>query len=201
MPVVKICGIRSLADAERAVELGAEYLGFIFAESPRKIDQADARQIRKRIGSSARIVGVFKDQDLQVVNDIADALRLDFVQLHGSESPDYCKAINAPIIKAVELDQNSTPDLSEYLVHAFLFDRPKSKSDDKLWLEKTVKEQKEYLERWRPFFLAGGLNSENLNLALSIDPYGVDTASGVESSPGVKDHVKLENFLAAARGN
>lgn len=199
MPVVKICGLRSLEDAEKAVELGAEYLGFIFAESPRKIDQADARQIRKRIGSTAKIVGVFKDQDSQYINDLADALRLDFVQLHGAETPEYCAQISHPIIKAIELDGNEQ-DLSNYYVHAFLFDRPKSKSDDTQWLERVVNNHREYLERWRPFFIAGGLSSDNLNIALRLTPYGIDTASGVESSPGVKDHAKLKSFISTARG-
>lgn len=203
MPLVKICGICRLEDAEKAVELGADFLGFIFAESPRKIEAADARMIRRRLGDRVKCVGVFKDQSAQIVNDTADALKLDFVQLHGSESAQFCSQIHHPIIKAVELQPGKTElsALSEYGVHAFLFDRPKALSRDAGWLNSVVEDCAAQIDRWRPFFIAGGLTAENLQLALRLDPYGVDTASGVESQPGVKDEKKLESFFQSLRGS
>ena len=201
MPLVKICGIKRLEDAEISVELGASFLGFIFAESPRKIEAADARSIRRKLGATVKFVGVFKDQSAQYVNDTADVLKLDFVQLHGSESPDYCRQLNHATIKVAELrpDEEQVLDLSEYGPHAFLFDRPKSLSADHSWLSHVVEKMGAELERWCPYFIAGGLTADNLDLALRLDPYGVDTASGVESEPGVKDHKKLEAFFDALK--
>lgn len=201
MTAVKICGICNLADAQKAVELGADYLGFIFAESPRKVELTDLRLIKKELNTQSNFVGVFRDQDYRYVNDMAEICRLDYVQLHGSESPDYCRQISRPIIKAIELcTEESFPVLSEYSVHAILFDRPKhlSKHDD--WLKLIIEKYRAEICDNQPFFIAGGLNAQNVTAALSLNPYGIDVASGVEMDPRRKDHDKLEQFFQAVQG-
>ncbi len=203
MPELKICGITNLEDAEKSVSLGADYLGFIFAESQRQIALPDARQIKRKLKDQVRFVGVFKDQDPRFVNDTAEVLGLDFVQLHGSESAEYCLQMNRPVIKVVELDLLADiPDLSNYraAVQAFLFDRPKSMSKTHDWIEQVASRYGDQLEPYQPFFIAGGLNSENLHHALSLNPFAIDLASGVESEIGKKDHQKLESFVIAMQG-
>lgn len=210
MPALKICGICNLEDATKCVELGADYLGLIFADSPRQVQPADARIIKRKLAEKVKLVGVFRNQDERFINDTADALNLDFVQLHGSESPEFCLQIARPVIKAIEIaaqtiadsatDKLLLPDLSNYAVHAFLFDRPKSMSQSPDWLEQVVNQLGEAVQRWQPFFIAGGLTADKLELAFKLNPFGIDLASGVEAQAGVKDHKKLEEFFQAARG-
>jgi phosphoribosylanthranilate isomerase len=226
MPSIKVCGICNLEDAEKAVELGAEYIGFIFAESARQVSAADARQIKRKLKGEIKFVGVFRNQDPRFINDTAEVLGLDFVQLHGDESPEYCRQIHKPIIKAIELiptsNHQKAPSLSDverhqgvekdaksaeqlarlkdYGVHAFLFDRPKSLAGDTQWLEKIISEYATQLQDWQPFFIAGGLNAQNVQLACKLHPFGIDIASGVEAEPGKKDHKKLEEFFQAVQG-
>jgi phosphoribosylanthranilate isomerase len=205
MTSIKICGICNIEDAEKCVELGADYLGLIFAESPRQIQPADARQIRRRLKGSVKFVGVFKDQDPRFINDTAEVIGLDLVQLHGAESPDYCMQMSHPVIKAIELpisaQQNAIlPDLSAYNVHAFLLDRPKSMSKEESWLARVVENCADQLQSWQPFFIAGGLTAENVHIACKLRPFGVDVASGVEAEPGKKDYKKLEAFFQQVQG-
>jgi len=200
-PVVKICGITRLEDACKAAELGAEYLGFIFAESPRSIEPAEARTIKKKLKGACKFVGVFKDQDQRMVNDTASALGLDFVQLHGRELPEYCRGLTAPVIKTVEIGADLHFEIPEDLsVHAFLFDRPKSLQEDESWLTRVAEELHASLQGYQPFFIAGGLNCQNLETACKLNPYGLDLASWLESEPGKKDHQKMEMFFNKLRG-
>lgn len=200
-PAVKVCGICRLEDACKAVELGAEYLGFIFAESPRSISPQEARSIKKKLQGQAKFVGVFKDQDLRQVNDTAQALGLDFVQLHGKETAEYCRKLSTAVIKAVEIGAQMDFEIPEGLaVHAILFDRPKALSADTGWLENLAAKLSNELQKYQPFFIAGGLDSRNLESALKLNPYGLDLASSLESEPGVKDHKKMELFFSKLKG-
>ncbi len=199
-PLVKICGITNLEDAEIAVSLGAAYLGFIFAESPRKMELDAARIIKRKLKGQVKFVGVFQNQEAAFLNNTADVLGLDFIQLHGVETADFIRILNHPVIKTVELPdpENTNFDfstLSDLACHAFLFDRPKSDSNNSNWLANVVKHYKESLSKYQPFFIAGGLSSENLHLALSLEPFAVDLASSIESKPGVKDHSKMSEFF------
>jgi phosphoribosylanthranilate isomerase len=111
--------------------------------------------------------------------------------------------MNRPVIKAIEIDlEKAMPDLSDYAscVHAFLFDRPKSQASKHDWLEKLLDTRMTELERWQPYFIAGGINDKNLELALKLNPFGVDLASSVEKEPGKKDPEKLESFFNALQG-
>lgn len=219
-PDVKVCGICQLEDALAAVSQGANMLGFIFAESPRKIELEQALGIvttmRKMDLSTPKFVGVFKNQPVDEILNIAETLMLDAVQLHGAETPRDCVDIkiaarnfgnsNLFLIKAIEIDpSNEAPFNLEPLMYAgcadlFLFDRPKRLKDDPTWLDAVVSRLRDSLQSWRPFYMAGGINEENVLSSLDLRPSGIDLASGVECSPRQKDHSKLKNFFDRLKG-
>jgi phosphoribosylanthranilate isomerase len=205
---VKICGITSTADAKLASDLGADYLGLIFVDSPRKIDIALAREIR-RAEHRALLVGVFKDAPRGEVIETVRAAKLDLIQLHGDESPEYCDDVLArtgqPIIKAFKA--SNLPDvreLSRYRTAGFfMFDIDKRMvenppSEDfvhRMWDIAARKRRKGFR-----IFLAGALDKDNVREAIRrTNAYGVDVCRGVEESPGVKDPVELERFIEEVR--
>ncbi|MBX9569904.1 MAG: hypothetical protein K2X77_13485 [Candidatus Obscuribacterales bacterium] len=220
--LVKVCGICNIHDAEFAATSGADFLGFIFAESPRKLDAGEAASIISGIRSSCdkapKLVGVFRNQPIEEVLQTSRRLELDAIQLHGSESPDYVlelresllgngkSAQNPPIIKVIEIDPadsqvfNIDPAIYAGLVDLFLFDRPKAHASNVSWLDNVLKTVGDKLCLWRPFLFAGGINEGNFAKALTLKPVGVDLASGVESSPRQKDHSKIKNFFDKIKG-
>ena len=140
---IKICGITSLDDALAALEAGADYLGLIFAQSsPRRVELEAAKEIIAGVAGRAQIVGVFKDQDLEFVSDLALSLKLDYVQCHGKESVDYARRLPTKVIKVLELEGVSASDsklgslAQEWKedAHFLLFDRPKLLSDPEWYL-------------------------------------------------------------------
>jgi phosphoribosylanthranilate isomerase len=200
---IKICGITKSSDALNAIAAGANLLGFIFvSSSDRKIDEETANEVLQAVAGRARTVAVFRNSSVEDVKRIASSLKFDFVQLHGTESPEFCKGINIPLIKVIELDPTaSDADLAK-LIDSYdfcdyiLFDKPKG-LDFSSWLDMAV-ERVETLNLSRPFFFAGGLNHANVRLVLSrISPYALDVASGVESAPGTKDMDKMIAFCNA----
>jgi phosphoribosylanthranilate isomerase len=139
------------------------------------------------------------------VQRISESLKFDYVQLHGSESPQFCKEVSAPVIKVLELDEKSDDielsrvidsyDFCDYI----LFDKPKDLNFSD-WLTRAI-DRVERLQLERPYFFAGGLNPANVPLVLSrIKPYAVDVASGVESAPGLKEMEKMKAFCGAVKG-
>jgi phosphoribosylanthranilate isomerase len=202
MTEIKICGITNLKDARRVFECGADALGFIFhPESPRYLTPGAARKIIKGLPAEITKVGVFVNREYQVVKGMADYCGLDIIQLHGDETPEYCSSFPPfSLIKAVSKwkDTDLRP-LSKYPVKAFLVDSRDQehyggtgiKSD---WtLAKKIGEIK-------PLILAGGLNAENIREAIeTVSPDAVDIASGVEISPGKKDHEKMRELIDIVR--
>lgn len=199
---VKICGITNLEDARFASGALADYLGFIFyPDSPRYIEPAKAGAINNWIEGPLK-VGVFVNQPLDDVNRIVKETGIDMVQLHGSESPEYCSLIESPVIKAIHISENTlVNDLQnkalEYssVADYLLFDTKISgqwggtgKIFDWNVLESISKEI--------PFFLSGGLNASNVKKAIeTVQPAVVDLSSGLEESPGLKDFDKVEEFF------
>ncbi len=170
--------------------------------SPRAIDDQTVQEVLKFVDGRAKTVAVFRNNDLEEVKRIASTRQFDFVQLHGSESPQYCQSVGAPIIKVIEID----PQLEDaklmalidlYKDHDYiLFDKPKQ-LDFATWLDVAV-EKVENLRVSRPYFFAGGLNHTNVRGVLSrIKPHALDVASGVEASPGLKDMDKMIAFCDA----
>jgi phosphoribosylanthranilate isomerase len=198
---IKICGITNLDDALTAVEAGADAVGFVFhRESPRVVSRKAAATIIAGLPVSVTPVGVFVDEDINIVRETMDECGLRLAQLHGTESADYCVALGRPVIKAIRLQNLPDQDaMARYQVGAFLLDAfvvgiPGGTGTCADWDLATA-------IRWsRPLILAGGLTPENVGKAIRlIRPYGVDVSSGVEVRPGKKDDVKIRAFVAAAK--
>ena len=200
---VKVCGITSYDDAALALDQGVDALGFNFyPRSLRYINPAQARSIIGRLPPFAVTVGLFvNEQHPRAVSETARGAAVQVLQFHGDESPDYCRYFASwPLIKALRLDRASVgAELGEYPVQAFLLDS----RDDALYggtgqtfdwsLAESVK-------GIRPIVLAGGLRPENVAEAIrTVQPYGVDVCSGVESAPGKKDAGKLIAFMDEVR--
>ncbi|MCK4773154.1 MAG: phosphoribosylanthranilate isomerase [Candidatus Krumholzibacteria bacterium] len=205
---IKICGITTVDDAKLSLELGADYLGLIFVESPRRIGIARAREIRRAL-PSAMLVGVFRDATVDEVTETTRAVRLDLVQLHGSETPEYCDEVlsktGRPTIKAFRsTDLPDVRELSRYRTTGFfLFDVDKRMVDNppteeqirRMWDITARKRRKGFR-----IFLAGTLDHHNVREAVRrTNAFGVDVCRGVEMSPGIKDPEALKQFIAEAR--
>ena len=201
---VKICGITNAADAVAAIDAGANLLGFNFYEkSPRHIAPVEAAKIRARLPPKVKAVGIFVNALPADVMALRKSLKLDAVQLHGDESPEFVADIAsaAPVIKAFHVEPEfPLATLDEYPgAFAFLFDAAHTgqyggtgRTTD--W---DVARRAAMSHR---IILAGGLKIENVAAAVRIvRPYGIDVASGVESSPGKKDHERLREFIQEVR--
>ena len=194
---VKICGTTSLKDAFLAVESGADAIGFIFYKmSPRNISQKEAKEIILQLPPFIETVGVFVNETSDKINRIAEQCKLNSIQLHGEESPALCRRVKRKVIKAFRVkNADSLKSIASYKVSGFLLDSYNDGSKGGTgqvfdWnLALRVKKQ-------GPVILAGGLNPYNVFTAIHrVKPYGVDVCSGVENSPGIKDHEKIRAFI------
>ncbi len=205
MAKVKICGNTNSADAIKARELGADFLGFIFCESKRRITPDQAKEIISAVGKFDQFVGVFANQPKEEVEAIATRLGIKWLQFHGDETARYCQFFmdrHFHVIKTFRIkDLMSLKRLGEYDVSAFLFDaylRGELGGTGKTFDWSLIAEKPYIREK---LFLAGGLTVQNLETALKqISPYAVDVASGVEKSPGIKDAALLGQFITTAKG-
>jgi phosphoribosylanthranilate isomerase len=196
---VKICGITSADDAAAAVEAGADALGFVFVPgTPRLVHLDVAERIVRDLPPFVTTVGVFVDQSLEDLLRIADRCHLRAVQLHGSEPDAYCRCIPLTVIKAIRVrDVQDLGSIATYPAHAFLLDafvegQAGGTGTPISWDVTRQAKGK------APIILSGGLRPDTVGLAIRlVRPYGVDVSSGVERSPGRKDHKKVREFLAA----
>ena len=197
---IKICGVTRAEDALAAVRLGADALGFNFwPGSKRHVTPAAARAIIARLPPFVTPVGVFVNQTEGEMRAIAAESGIQVFQLHGDEPPELCARLPMPVVKAIPVDQvRALSRLLSYEVAAFLLDTPSrgygGSGEPFDWsLAEGVSEV-------APVILAGGLTPENVAAAVrAVRPYAVDVASGVESSPGVKDMARMSRFFAAVR--
>ena len=194
---VKICGMTNLKDVKVAVDGGVDAVGFIFyKKSPRSVTMQVVREIVLELPPFVDSVGVFVNETAEQINKIADHCKLDRVQLHGDESPAFCKKIRRRVIKAIRVkDIQSLKKLSDYPVSSFLLD---TFSEDQYGgTGKVFDWNLAYsAKKYGPIILAGGLTPINVRQGIQrIQPYGVDVCSGVESQPGIKDHKKMQAFL------
>ena len=194
---VKICGITSLKNASMAVNFGASALGMIFYRgSLRYVEPYKTGKWISQISGQVKKVGVFVNEEIEVIQSIVKRLSLDYVQLHGDESPEFCAKINKPIIKVIRVDNyvdNSL--LKEYNVNAFLMDTYKEGLPGGTG-EKFNWNFISSLKTETPIILSGGLNAENIIEGIDrIHPAAVDLSSGVESSPGKKDQNKMKQLF------
>lgn len=193
--LVKICGIRTEEAAGAAVESGADMIGLVFAESRRQVTLEQAARVLKAVeGRSIKTAGVFRNQSVEAVNQICRTLGLDYAQLHGDESSDYCRQIDGKVIKALPISSLGEAfdfqDCSDFL----LIDSPEPGSGEAFdW--NRLKDTSLSL----PYILAGGLTPENVGSAIeAASPQGVDVSSGVETD-GTKDTKKIRRFIREAR--
>ena len=198
---IKVCGTTNLKDALFAVDSGVDAIGFIFyKKSPRYILQKDAKDIVAKLPPFVETVGVFVNETSDRVNRIAEQCKLTAIQLHGDESSAFCRRIKRRVIKAFRVkDTNSFKGMADYDVSGFLLDSYNEESKGGTgktfdWnLALRAKKQ-------GPIILAGGLNPYNVYTAIHrVKPYGVDVCSGVEKSPGIKDSVKIDEFIKSVR--
>ena len=198
MIAVKICGITSLKDAEMAVNYSVSAIGMIFCpDSPRYVDPAEMEQWIDRIPDSVKKVGVFVNEQIDTINNITRQLKLEFIQLHGDESPEFCNGIIRPVIKVFRVgDDFDAIVLNEYDVHGFLFDTYKKGNPGGTGTRFNW-DLIANLKTETPIILSGGLTPENvLNGIEAVNPAAVDVNSGVESVPGVKDEEKIKELFS-----
>jgi phosphoribosylanthranilate isomerase len=207
MTKVKVCGITNLADAEKALEFGADALGFNFyPPSPRCIAPEEARAVLQRLPEGSCNIAVFVNEPKEKVREIVAQGELangrqaySALQFHGEESQEYCRGWSMKVIKAFRVrEKKSLEGMEQFPADFYLLDSwslgygGSGAAFFWEWLEGLKTEK---------LILSGGLNIENVVAAIRrIHPYGVDVCSGVETRPGMKDHAKLKEFILAAKG-
>ena len=197
---VKICGITRLEDALAAVECGADALGFVFwPDSPRWIDPLRAQGIVAALPRPVMPVGVFVNQEVEDVNEIAAVARLGAIQLHGDETADYAARMSRPVLKAMNVAaaSNAAIDGTWPSPAMILLDAhdPVKRGGTGQTIDWTAAAA---VAARRRVILAGGLSPENVAVAIDqVHPYGIDVSSGVERAPGVKDHGRLRALFEA----
>jgi phosphoribosylanthranilate isomerase len=213
---VKVCGTTSLRDAQLSVTAGANALGFIFAPSPRQVEVETAKQIVAALGGEVEAIGIFVNESPARVAAIANDAGLSGVQLHGEEAPgqmaDFRRELGQrKIIKALlvsSLQSNSDSQLEEYLdahdsLDAVLLDSGSARQRGGSGVPFDWEDASAIASRIRdsmPLIVAGGLNSGNVARAIELfQPWGIDVVSGVESTPGTKDEIKLRQFMSVVR--
>ena len=196
---IKMCGMTRPQDIAHAARIGAHAVGFIFAPSPRKVTAVKAFALTDQADALLK-VGVFVDEDIHIIKNIQRLCKLDIIQLHGNESPEYCHQLGGRIFKAFRLKDESLiqhfsdyPDNVKILVDAW----------DALQAGGTGKQISfNLLDQIRDFsriIIAGGVGLENVvKIAQTYHPFGVDVNSKIEKSPGIKDHKLMTRFVEIA---
>jgi phosphoribosylanthranilate isomerase len=207
---IKICGLKTPEAVDRAVELGATHLGFIFFEkSPRNIHVEEAARLADRVRGKAKIVAVTVDADNEELDDIIQTLNPDILQFHGHESPGHLLTIKSiyglDVMKALSISQSDDLRKAEAYIgiaDRFLFDAKAPKGSDLpggngVAFDWTIMNA---LDEQIDYMLSGGLNKDNVGKALAMTrATGLDVSSGVESSPGVKDLGMMDVFFESVR--
>jgi len=202
MTKVKICGITNLADALLSAKFGADALGFNFYEkSQRYIAPEKAREIIKELPAHVLKVGVFVNENLNKIIEIAATAKLDAIQLHGEETPEFVRELkaktNLEIIKAFRVSPEFKPEnVLQQEVDAILLDsysRHENGGTGETFDWEIAKKVREIFPK---MYLAGGLSAKNVAKAiLIVKPFAVDACSSIEKLKGIKNHTKVKNFL------
>ncbi len=205
MVYIKVCGITNLEDALMSLEAGADALGFNFyCGSVRYISPQDARSIIEELPRAILSIGVFVNEDApETVARIADEAAVSAVQLHGDESPQYCRALRDRfVIKALRADKKFSPESAAlYEPQAILldaYDATARGGTGRVFDWQLARQTRELVPK---LFLAGGLSPDNVAEAISIvKPFAVDACSSLECAPGRKSRHRVRAFVAAVRG-
>ena len=200
---VKICGITREEDAATAVEAGATMVGFIFDPSSRRfIRPVDAARIVRMLPSSVVPVGVFVDAPREEVTRSVGESGVRCIQLHGEETPEATEGYAVPVIKGIRVRPGFDPNVvRRYSVHAVLLDAfvEGQHGGTGVSFDWAIATKAASFAR---IVLSGGLTSENVREAIRrVRPYAVDVSSGVERSPGIKDHEKIRRFIETVRSS
>ena len=194
---VKICGITNYEDAIAAADMGADMLGFNFyRKSPRYLTPDNAEKIIDRLPGFVDIVGLFVNDPFERIEHVIDQCRLDWVQFHGDETPEFTEqfnAFNVRTIKAIRVKDKDDIKLAEkYYTDVILLDAfdPKKYGGTGLSFDWNI-----IGNISKRVFLAGGITAENAAKAVNLGIYGIDVCSGIESKPGKKDHAKMRKLF------
>jgi len=194
---VKICGITNYEDAAAAIDMGADLLGFNFyPKSPRFVPPQKAVEIINRLPAFIDIAGVFVNASLEQIHEVRSLCQLDWVQLHGDESPKFCREFlshNVKIMKAIRVkDQSDIQQAENYFTDAILLDAfdPEKYGGTGLTFDWNI-----IGHIGKRIFLAGGINPDNVETAVELGVYGIDVCSGIEAEPGRKDHEKMKKLF------
>jgi len=203
MVKIKICGITNIEDAQNAVSFGADFIGFIFADSPRNIKLEEARSIIEKIKGDVLKVGVFVNETLRNVISIAEYCSLDLIQLHGNEDPKYCSQLkDRQLIKAFRIkDDASLALIPRYKdVFACLLDTFSNQTYGGTGMVFDWNLAIKAKEFGKPIILSGGLGLSNIKEAIkAVRPYGVDISSSIETKPGKKDTKKMKELISVIK--
>ncbi len=201
--LIKVCGITNKSIANKTIEYGVDALGFVFAKSKREISFIDAENIINSLEKEILKVGVFVDAPINMVNEYVEKLKLNIVQLHGDETPNYCKDVKANVIKAISIkEENDVNKVYDYKnLYGYLFDRKGEiykGGEGKTFNWSFLNSLNENIRK--KLILAGGLNINNIENAInSVNPFMVDVSSGVEKN-GIKDEILIKEFIEKIRG-
>ncbi len=202
MTFVKICGITNLDDAIAAVNAGANMLGFIFAESPRRVRPQTVKHIQRVLAGDVKTVGVFTEET-DDVQRIMDECELTYAQLHGGQSEEFARKLGASrVIRVARVSDEASvdalaasPEAIYYLLDTYRKDKAGGTGETFDW-SLAVRAK----SLGKPVILSGGLHPGNVEEAVrTVAPFGVDVSSGVETSPGIKDHAKIKEFIDNVR--
>lgn len=204
---IKTCGLFREEDIYYANELKPDYIGFVFAESVRKVSEEKAYNLKKKLDKEIKSVGVFVNANCDFILNLIKDKIIDIVQLHGNEGGDYLENLklktNAKIIKFIAVkDEDSILKSMNVSADFILLDNSKGgigKTFNWDYLKNSFDLNKDFKEIFnRKYFLAGGLNKENINEALRFNPYGVDLSGGLETR-GIKDYEKMKYIINAVK--
>ena len=190
---VKMCGMTQAEDIEIACQNSVDAIGFIFADSPRRVSIAQACELSNHVNGPLK-VGVFVNEEIDTIRRIRDACHLDVIQLHGEESPDFCHSLGGPIFKAFRAkDAHVIQRFSDYLSDVkILFDawsHSMAGGTGRL-IDFNILDK---ISDFSRIILAGGLGPENIQEIVNrYQPFGVDINSKIEKNPGIKDHLKIK---------
>lgn len=197
---LKICGVKTPEEANALKEVGVEYVGLNFVpSSSRCISLEQAQDIMAALkGSGIHVVALFQDQPIEMVSEYVRELDVDYVQLHGSESPEYARSVPKPVIKAIAVKPGTPADelikyIQDYPADYFVLDRAQQGKGDLVDTKLAAQIVKEFPDK---IYLAGGLNPDNLPAILQqVQPYGIDISSGVRTDEMI-DTAKVKSSIA-----
>ncbi|SHE41449.1 phosphoribosylanthranilate isomerase [Caldanaerobius fijiensis DSM 17918] len=209
MVKIKICGLKRLEDIDYANALKIDYAGFVFAESKRKVDLPLAKKLVYRLDNRIKKVGVFVNEKREVIEKVVGELGLDVIQFHGDESPEDVVGYNVEVWKALRVkDAQCLEEIKNYPVDCILLDSPHVVQCNAPYPDYTQYGGTGRSFDWTilksvyirlPIILAGGLNPDNVVMAIEqVRPYAVDVSSGVETD-GNKDFDKMKKFVERVR--